>query len=187
MNLWITIPFLGAAVVLGSPQSPKPLTSGPIGYYDGACAHCHGTNGSAYSDDFFKKYDLSTLKKSINDMAEGPGQSPLDGQELAAQVAYHQAIIAHLPFIAWTGQAGQNLSGEVTRKATMSASINREELTVIVKGTKWTLELPVGKDASSVVLTATLSGKSVTLNLGKVDYSTPHVWPPKIVIHTSGL
>lgn len=160
------------------PETKKPLASGPIAYYDGACMHCHGPYGSSYSDSFFKKFDLGPLSKSIKEMAEGPGQSPLDDEALGAQVAFHQAIIAHLPFIDWTGQEGSKLSGEVTKKATLVASINRDRLPVTVTGGKWSLELPAGAQLGDLVLTATLKGQSATWSPKNHSYSLPSAWPP---------
>ncbi len=181
MNFTVTAVLVGAvsACLLQASPAPKPLDSGPISYYNGACAHCHGLNGSAYGEDFFKKFELAGLSKSIKEMAEGPGQSPLDTDGLSAQVAYHQAILNHAPFIAWTAQDGQKLSGEVTRKATLEASIGRAKIPVTVRGINWTLELPSGASTGEVILTATLNRVSAKLNLGKAAYSVPSIWPPK--------
>ena len=155
-----------------------PLHQGAISYFDRACAHCHGPYGSAYGSAFFTKYDLTLLGRSINSMANGPGQSPLDAEGLQAEVAFHQAIITQAPFIDWTSRDGDTFVGEVTRKAALSATARGAAVPVAVSGIHWTLKLPAGASAADVTLTASLKGKTAVWRPTKYPYSLPPKWPP---------
>jgi len=175
--------LLGAAVLASAASPPGnphvgPLKQGAIGYYDGACAHCHGPYGSAYGKAFFTHYDLAKLAKTIKEMAEGPGQSPLDPEGLKAQTAFHQAIITGAPFIDWTGRTGATLSGEVTRRSIFTARAKGVAVAVAVSGTQWTLAMPPGTAPGDLTLTAILKGKTTVWRPDKYPYSLPPKWPP---------
>jgi len=158
--------------------SVTPLHQGAISYFDGACAHCHGPYGSGYGAGFFAKYDLKQLSKSIEDMANGPGQSPLDAEGLQAQVAFHQAIILNAPFIDWTARQGDTMSGEVTRKASVSANVHGAAVPVTVSGTHWSLTLPAGASSSDLTVTAALKGKTAVWRPTNFPFSVPPKWRP---------
>lgn len=156
----------------------KPLRQGAIAYYDDSCARCHGQDGSAYSPKLGDKYSLDQLRKKIDDMANGPGQSALDDEGLAAQVAYHQAIIAKTPFIDWTGLEGSTMTGEATRKSTVTAAIGDTSIPVVFTGIKWTLSLPSGTSAAAVTVTARLGDRQAVWSPKELPYAKPATWPP---------
>jgi hypothetical protein len=180
---WLVLIGAVASGSVGLPPKPlapsKPLATAPIEYYDGACSHCHGPYGSAYTDAFYTHTDLVQLKATLKRMADGPGQSPIDGIDLDAQVAFHQAMIVKLPFLAWTGQDGLVLTGEVTRKSTVTATAGSANLPVKVQGSHWSLQLASASDLAGLSLTATLGKASVTCRPSTRPFSVPKVWPPK--------
>lgn len=168
-----------AVAALGSRPVPvHPLKQGAINYYDGSCARCHGPFGSAYGKAFHSKYDLEYLRKRIDDMANGPGQNPLDDEGMKAQVAFHQAIITDSPFIDWTARDGQTLSGEVTRKATLSASLRKTPVAVVTTNGHWTITMPTNAHIQDLKLVARLNGRVTTWEPHLSPYSTPPKWPP---------
>ncbi len=110
----------------------------PLAYFDQNCARCHGENGSFYGDTFAQGQSDAQLREAITEMAEGPGQAPLNAAQLDAVAAWHRALRDKKPFVVVVKsekvEAGVQLSGEVSSGATLQ--INGED--VEVKGTQWT-------------------------------------------------
>jgi hypothetical protein len=155
-----------------SKPAPGPLKVGPIAYFQQNCAHCHGPFGDSYTDHFYTITDFEKLKVDVKRMADGPGQSPLDSNELTAQVDFHKALIAKGPFLCWSEQDGQILKGEVTKGSTVEAHAGSKSIPVEVKRWHWSLELPVDVKASEVILKAVLDKKETTLELAAQAWST---------------
>jgi hypothetical protein len=154
------------------PGKVEPLKTGPLAYFQQACAHCHGPYGDSYTDHFYTITDFDKLKADVKRMADGPGMAPIEGNDLTAQVDYHKALIAKGPFLAWCGHDGDAISGEVTKGAKVSASDGEKPLTVEVKKTRWTISLPASASLAGVTITATLDAKQTALRLGEAAWST---------------
>ncbi len=118
MRIWSGCVGIGVLVGLAGGAGPgahlvKPLSTGPVSYFDQQCSRCHGPFGANYALDSLRKRSLSGLKKEIGSMASGAGQMPISGRDLDAQVAMHQAILKDTPFLSFTKSSGGVLSGEV--------------------------------------------------------------------------
>lgn len=102
-GLVLTLPLLGF--------QPK-LSGGPVSYFEDHCARCHGDHGSNYDPQALKKLTEAQLRKYVRDMSMGPGNGPLEGLDLEAQVAYHRALIRKQPFVAVVSLEGGKVKGE---------------------------------------------------------------------------
>lgn len=154
------------------PEPPKPLKHGAIAYFRDHCQRCHGAFGGAYEDDFTKGKTLAELTDVIKSMAAGQGGSPLtDSGELGAQVSFHYAIDKKRPFLDWTGQDGNVLTGEVTPDAKVDARYRLDSLDVQVKDGMWKLTLPPGGEAGRVQIRASIKDVTSCMDLSKLPYS----------------
>jgi cytochrome c553 len=106
-----------------SAPSPTVFTTGPMAYFASNCARCHGPHGSAYGDTFASHLTDDYLKQVITDMANGPGNAPLQPPELDAQVKYHRAMLDKAPLIFLTQKSDTQLAGEVTPGSTLIATL----------------------------------------------------------------
>lgn len=88
------------------------LPLGPLTYFQAHCARCHGPYGVFYPEPF--KSDSATLVTRIDEMARGPGDSPLDAANLAAQVAFHRVMRAGGVFLSLTSIEDGLVRGEVS-------------------------------------------------------------------------
>jgi len=144
---------VGAALGQGNLARPvKPFAVPPVAYYESKCGRCHGPGGSFYEKNFAAKYDRPGLKAVLKRMAEGPGGAPLADVDLDAQVAYHRAISANLPFFSLT-KAGPVVKGETTAEK-VTAKIAGKEVAVTLNDGEWSVVLPKGATLSQLVLTA---------------------------------
>ena len=148
--LLLLIPVLAVSAFA---KKAEPLKTSPVKYFKDHCARCHGTDGGMYDDFFDRGKSDKDLRDVIDRMATGPGQSPIDGIDLDAQVAYHRAIGSKLPFLTWTGQKGSVLSGDFAISGEkLTAKVGKKKLAVTDKEGTWTLTLPKGAKVEDVVL-----------------------------------
>ena len=104
---------------------------GPITYYVANCARCHGDVSAPYVGLDHPKRGKA-LKNAIDQMADGPGNAPLDAAGLDQQAAMHEAIFGQAPF-AWVNPARHDvIAGEVLPGTTLAfeAGDRRETPTV---------------------------------------------------------
>lgn len=148
-----------------------PVQPGPVGYFADKCERCHGPEGSNYGDEFGKGLSDSGLHEKVSAMARGPAMAPLAGRPLEALVALHRSLIAHEPFLAWTGVTAQSITGEATSGAIVQAKAGSRTLTVSRSGSKWSIRLPAGVSAGRVVLVAARGAKKSTLRLAEAAWT----------------
>jgi hypothetical protein len=146
---------------------PSHLKIAPLGYFKQNCASCHGENGAKFGPGLRNKSEAD-LKATIERMA-ATAKAPLNPEDLAAQVAYHRAIAGRKPFAAWTGRAGNILTGEMTPGAKVTASIGK----VSSKSGTWKIELPDGATPDQVVLTVASGSAKLKLELAASAYVGP--------------
>lgn len=112
------------------------------------------------------------LIEFVDDMAGGPGQAPIEGKELEAEVAFHRSLVVDEPFIAWTGWDGKTLSGEVTAGATVSIQIDKKQYQAIVKDEQWTLDANIpSTHLRNVFIIAKLEKKICRLQISERSFS----------------
>ena len=160
-----------ATFVCGAPKANVALADGPISYFNAKCARCHGPYGSFYGEDFGRKLTDRQLRKVVADMAAGPAQASLSGQELEAQVAFHRALIARQPFLAWTGMDADSATGEVTPGARVHATVNGRPTQVKTSRHTWQVRLPGSNKPVAVSVSASSGKTSVTLDLGRSAFT----------------
>lgn len=146
---------------------PSHLKVAPLGYFKQNCASCHGENGAKYGSGLRSKSEAD-LKAAIERMAV-TAKAPLTPKDIAAQVAYHRAIAGKKPFAAWTGKAGNVLTGEMTPGAKVTASAGK----VTSKQGSWKVELPAGMTPDQVVLTVASGSAKLKLELAAAAYVGP--------------
>ncbi len=151
--------------------SPAPVATGPLSYFAAKCARCHGPFGSFYGDDFGGKLSDAKLRQVVREMAQGPARAPLGGTDLDALTAFHRALIARQPFVAWTGADAARLVGEATPDATVRVRFGGRETTVTRDWVVWTAAIPPGHVPAEAVVEAMLQDATTTLALSRQPFS----------------
>lgn len=144
MKIWVQIVLgmTGVALAGPTPKIVKPLSPGPVEFFENQCARCHGTGGSNFVVASLKKRSAASLKAEIKSMASGPGQSPISGRDLDAQVALHQSFIKGKPFLSLTRLMGTGLSGEVIGTDKVSVRQGAKSIQAKVHEGVWIVRLP---------------------------------------------
>ncbi|MBN9504159.1 MAG: hypothetical protein BGO01_16095 [Armatimonadetes bacterium 55-13] len=170
--LVLVVPSVVAVIAAqNQPQKPLPKYDSPMLYFEDHCQRCHGENGANYSPELGKGKDDAWLLQEITDMAEGPGQSPLEKDALLAQAAFHRSLIAKEPFLFITGYAKGVLSGETLPGAKVTAMVGKKTFPAKVKEKTWTVVLPATTAVRSISVQAKLNDKLTKLSLDKGWYS----------------
>ena len=147
--------FAGEGAPTTAPAAaPAALDFKPITYFQAHCANCHGDYGSFYGKGFATDLSDADLQKTVKEMCAGPGQAPLKGEELAAEVAYHRSLAHGTPFVIVTSRGGGKVSGEVTA----GAAVKVGGADAAVDGTTFHAD---AKDDAAVI--ASKGGKSTDL------------------------
>jgi hypothetical protein len=109
-------------------------------------------------------------------MAEGPAGAPLAGTDLDALAAFHRALIARQPFVAWTGTDAARIRGEATPDATIRVCFGDTEATVTRDWVAWTAAIPPGQNPARAVVEASMDEATTTLTLSRQAFShtAPH-------------
>jgi hypothetical protein len=174
--LWaaLSLSFLFALAARGAEPAggqASPLGHAPLEYFAAKGARCHGPYGSFYGEEFGRKRSDAGLRQVVREMAEGPAGAPLVGRELDAQVAFHRALLAKEPFLAWTAQSETGVAGEVSPDSTVTARLNDRETSAQLVDTRWRVALPSGARASDVTVVACSGASSTTLALRDASFS----------------
>lgn len=160
------------AAVLGGTSSTASLENGPVSYFENNCARCHGSMGSSYGNGFGKGLSADALRKKVSEMAKGPGQAPISGIDLDAEVAFHQALISHQPFVAVTSIDDSMIKGEAITGSKISASAGKKNLAVKTDEYNWEISLLPGVKSSEVTVSSTLNDKSTSLAIGTAPFTS---------------
>lgn len=121
------------------PVEIKPVFAAMV-YFDFNCARCHGPQGSFYGKEFGQHLSDATLTKVVRDMAEGPGNAPLNAEDLKVEVAYHRALAGAEPFVSITAVESDTLRGEVSP----GSSVTVDGKPAKVEGFNWSA--PMGAE-----------------------------------------
>jgi mono/diheme cytochrome c family protein len=160
-----------------TPSAAKPLSVAPVAYFAAHCARCHGALGMNYADGFTKGKTDADLQQVLTDMATGPGGAPLKPDAIATQVAFHRAIDAQAPFIAWTDDKVQGairtLGGEVSGADSLTAQTGGQNLPVTVHDGNWKLTVDEHIPVGSIVVVAQTGKKRAALAFAKASFSHP--------------
>lgn len=168
MFRWLLLVPPTAAMILGSPQLK---TDPPLGYFADHCQRCHGEAGANYSPDLGKGKTDAWLIQEVTEMAEGPGQSPLQGDALNVQVAFHRSLIRKEPFVYVAKLAGGAIAGETTPGAKITVLVGSKRYPAKVTDTEWTATIPKDVQPKTTTVEATQGPKTVKLALAKGWYS----------------
>src|SRR5262249_43547502 len=143
-----------AAGGAGSPAASKPAGATTqkgfipafkaIAYYDDSCRRCHGPQGSFYDPELGKGLTDKQLMKIVDDMANGPGQSPLTPDQLEIETAFHRALVAGTPYLSVTALEPEKISGEVMPEAKVTLTAGKKTLDAKVEDSAWSVALPAG-------------------------------------------
>jgi glucose/arabinose dehydrogenase len=150
-------------------KAPELPELAAISYFNANCARCHGPFGSFYGKRSYHPYPV--LAADIKQMAEGPSDAPLSEKALAAQVAYHQSLYDLKPFIAWVGQDGQLISGEVTPGSKVTIVSGGKPIDARVEDYRWSATLPDGVKPGQVEIRAQNATGETVLALKNSPFS----------------
>jgi hypothetical protein len=139
-----------------------PLEHQPLAYFQNHCERCHGPWGAFYGDSFGEGLSEDELKEIVDEMAAGPAGAPLEGEELAGQVAFHRSLLAKAPFLVF--------EGEVTPGSEVRLTWPGGELAAEVEDFRWTLELPSDLDQKPALI-AELDGATTRLDPTRTSFS----------------
>ena len=155
-----------------STNTTKTLEMGPFTYFDQNCARCHGPMGSFYGENFGANLTDEQLRRVVKEMADGPGNAPIDGLALEAQIGFHRALVKKEPFIVVLEKHGSDLSGEITPGSQLETDTPQPTKAKITEN-QWVLTLPSSTLDSSggLKLKAHLNGKSIELTWPKETFS----------------
>lgn len=152
-----------------------PVNFKPLDYFDQHCARCHGTNGANYGDEFGKDLTDAELVDFVDSMAAGPGEAPLEGENLKALTAFHRSLADGNPFLILTQISGHILQGETMQDAKVSLAVGDTIISATRDGANWYCTLPAGLDPKSLwalpILTAIRNEKTTELDLSKNAFS----------------
>jgi hypothetical protein len=149
-----------------SAPAKSPVAFGAITYFNAHCMNCHGPAGSFFGEKFVaKKRSDEELKKMVKDMAEGPGQEPLDDEPLETVTAFHRSLLDGKPFVSITERTGTKISGEVSPGASVTVIAGDQTVSAQVKDHEWSAEVK----AAPLRVIAKLKDRETTL-----DVSQPH-------------
>lgn len=168
MFRWLLL--LGPSAALIS-MSGAPKIEPPLGYFADHCQRCHGEAGANYSPEMGKGKTDAWLTQEVTEMAEGPGQGPLQGESLAAQVAFHRSLIRKEPFVYVAKLAGGSIAGETTPGAKITVVVGTKRIPAKVTDSEWTATIPKDAQPKTTTVEATLDSKTVKLVLAKGWYS----------------
>ena len=146
---------------VGVAEAKKGLVAldfAPFGYFNSACARCHGENGNNYGD-VLKGHNDVRLREGIHAMAVGPGQSPLDDARLDVMTRWHRALIdgkpfAHLARVEKSDGGKAILSGEATPEAKVTLKAGGTSYEATRDGLAWKIEAPGEVDLATAELSA---------------------------------
>ncbi|HEV7302248.1 MAG TPA: hypothetical protein VGN72_23115 [Tepidisphaeraceae bacterium] len=114
-------------------------------YFETSCATCHGEYGSAYGDAAIDELNDTELRTAIHNMADGPGNAPVDPPKLQVLFDYHKAMIAKAPFVVVTKKESADgkttIEGEVSPDASVSVAGEKAS----VDGHAWKVTVPMAE------------------------------------------
>ena len=141
-------------------EEPKGAAPAPafatLDYFEQKCARCHGNYGANYTDSI-KTINPKALHDVLHDMAAGPGQAPLEENQLEVLGAFHRSLSDGKPFVSITKieREGETttLSGEATPAAAVSVEQATQSTLAARDGHNWTLQFK-GADLSGLKVQA---------------------------------
>lgn len=93
--------------------------------------------------DSLRRLTPAELRSKIAEMARGPGQAPLAGRDLDAQVGLHAAFARGLPFLSLTSESGGRLGGEALRAKVVTARLGKQTIAAKVGDGHWEVAVPI--------------------------------------------
>ena len=148
-------------------------------YYGNHCARCHGIEGVNYDTQSLKKRDDASLFSVVKEMAQGPGQAPLEAAQADVETAWHRALLENQPFVSVTeikrADDKIQLHGEATSDAKISllcvTAPDAPQVLATRDGVSWSAELPADVDLSTVQVLAARGENKTLLKLDGDGYS----------------
>lgn len=146
--------------------TPEKSAFAPLDYFAANCARCHGPYGEFYGAGFAQNKTDDQLRQIVQEMAEGPGNAPLENAELDILTAYHLSLRDQKPFLVVVKRETDgdfvNWSGE----ATPDSKLTYGQTKVPLDGHQWKLRLPAQTEEKTC-LEAEKDGKKTVLALVK--------------------
>ena len=153
---------LGMLSAQTEPEKAVPFA--PLDYFDANCTRCHGPYGSFYGAEFGKNLkDDAALRQVVKEMAEGPGNAPLNDKDLEALTDFHRALRDGKPYLVLVAteksETGTTLRGEATPGSKVTLEDGTQIVEVKLEGHKWNVRVPVGFEMGKTKLRAVKDGK----------------------------
>jgi hypothetical protein len=159
------------------PKPVEPVKHAPIEYFNDHCSHCHGKNGIYLEAGFATGKTDAEITDEIKEMADGPGQAPLDKDDLPVQLALHRSLSDEAPFAVWTKRKDLQLSGELTPDTELKAFVGPKAIDLKVEDGRWSLNLRQAGDLDDLRLKASKDKKVAILNFKVMPFSAPRKEP----------
>lgn len=140
-----------------------------ITYFQDHCASCHGPYARFAGPQYGRSLSDEALLRKIEEMAAGPGRSPLDAAGLAAQAAYHRSLVQGTPFVSLTAKTDDEARGEVTPGATVEVLAGGQSHAASVDGHRWSVR-GVGT-IEKIVATASGGARRTELDVTRAVFS----------------
>jgi hypothetical protein len=156
----------------------EPLEFRPISYFQANCAMCHGDYGPYLGAEMGQRHDDRMLRRTLDDMAFGPANAPIEEHELDILLAWHRSLIDGRPFVilnqvttdeddgAWV-----RLSGETFPGTRITIQHPAGEVAAEVDRHRWHAMLPAGTSPQSIVLHAQRGQAQTILDLSQAAHS----------------
>ena len=162
-------PFCAAVFGVAQEAQPAPEEFQAITYFEDRCARCHGAYGGNYDTAHMAQSSDEKLRQVIRDMAEGPGQAPLDDRQLDAETAFHRSLLDGKPFVSFNAMMRSDektiLSGEVTPEATVQIRLDQTTIAATVDEHTWQATLPANFDVAHAFVVAAKGDAKTELSL----------------------
>ncbi|HEX9995608.1 MAG TPA: hypothetical protein VGB45_00570 [Abditibacterium sp.] len=160
--LLLGMAFVPLGILRAQSESPRVSNFAPLDYFAENCARCHGPNGSFYGENFGKGLkDDTALKQVVHEMAEGPGNAPLEGADLETLTDFHRALRDGKPYLVAVSWKDGILSGEATPDAKVTLEAGEKTVEVELKEQKWSVT--IGESWKNAKLRAVKDGKETVL------------------------
>ena len=169
--LWLlTLALVPLGMLRAQTESEKTAPFAPLDYFDANCTRCHGPYGSFYGAEFGKNLkDDAALRHIVKEMAEGPGNAPLNHKDLETLTDFHRALRDGKPYLVLVAteknEVGITLRGEATPESKVTLEDGTQIVEVTLEGHKWDVSVPTGFEVGKAKLRAVKDGKESLVDL----------------------
>jgi hypothetical protein len=144
--------------------SVRPPTGfGALTYFTQHCARCHGPEGQFWGEKYARDLPLDQLRATVERMAVGPGQAPVDDAPLTALTELTHAIGTKMPYAEVTAierrGTGWVVDGEAGTEVRVTLEAGGRHYPAKLLDSGWEADLPA-ESGQTVDVLATKNGRT---------------------------